>query len=126
MTDDDRRVYPADEVDRVPTTQEELIHKRRMVGMQLREIELQTADIQMPRVACPCGTKTSVAYAYRCPECGVYLCKPCAQRHIRIVDHSTDEDLHALRAVAKQLWPVDLREVQHYAQYLRDRAEGRT
>lgn len=41
-------------------------------------IELKDVDAE---VTCPCGKSIRVTDAYRCFECEVYFCPPCAEEH---------------------------------------------
>jgi hypothetical protein len=55
----------------------------------------------------------------------VYLCRVCAERHFRPDEWPTDDQLFALKRVAKTLMPVDIDELIVYAKYLKAKRKGR-
>lgn len=73
-------IMPADEVDRWPRTNAELDRRRGLLRGQLEAITPAARSIF---VVCPCGKAIALHAAYKCFECGVWLCENCARRHFR-------------------------------------------
>lgn len=74
---------PAALVDREPRTRDEELRKLRLIFRQTQQA--MRADEHL--VDCPCGVRRRISLMYRCAICGVWLCEPCAFRHLDIERH---------------------------------------
>ena len=72
-------------LDRDPGTDVELLARRALVCRQVREVRA-AHDV---RVTCPCGSRISIVMAFKCRECHIYFCGPCALRHFRMTESAT-------------------------------------
>lgn len=83
MTDS---LLPAELVDRSPQTCYETEQKIVALRAQFKQLRAQGQGCSCPSaglvwVTCPCGSTLALYAAFKCAECGFYLCKACARRH---------------------------------------------
>jgi hypothetical protein len=65
-------------VDRPPQTEED--RDQLLTLLVAQAVAAQVAE--HVTVPCPCGRQVSLASCYRCAKCDLYLCPPCAARHL--------------------------------------------
>ena len=73
------------DIDRPPVGDGEVRALRCLVRQQLTEVHRALCGV---RITCPCGRRVAAAYAYRCLRCGLWLCRPCAERHFAEPSHT--------------------------------------